>query len=766
MKHLTPLFSVFFRKAGLITLAICSLLISATPASAQLVVTSNADSGAGSLREVISIANTGDTIRFAITGTLVLKTEIVIGKNLHIQGPGASELAISGQDSTRIFVLTATDTVRLSSLTIRNGSAAYASIPAGGAISNEGFLAIDSCVFHHNQAVSGGAIENVGGMGGNVRLELSHCTFYNNYATLASLLPILKAGGAITSNGRQGGSARIFANNCTFSGNQSGQSGGAIFLIGDPTGGVSFEGTNCTITQNIANGGGGIDNAQAEAVFLKNSLLAGNFGKVIQPDMFGALISRGYNVIGDTGSINYQGMPTDIINVDARIGPLADNGNGLPTHSLMCGSPAIDAGDDATAPTRDQRGQLRIGTSDIGAFERNDVLDILVTNVRDAGAGSLRQALILACPGEVLDLSSVSGTLSLTTPLEIFQDVSIQGNPTLPLRLDGNNSTRILEIAAGATTNLSWLSFVRGYSDLFGGGAIQNRGNTTIEYCTFANNRAVSGGAIANYGDGAEASLQLSNCSFAFNAATLLDGGAIDNRAYSHLAATQLLNCTLASNAAENKGGALYNSENAMLEFRNTLIGFNDAPQGSSLFDEATEGLVSLGHNLISDHDASIYTADTTDILNQDPLLAPLSYYGGPTTTFLLYPGSPAIDAGDNSNVGPLDQRGESRIFNSTVDIGAYEYDPATRIDEVGSRPLLRFYPNPASQQLFILPEGGFGAARIALFSGQRQVFEQVVPFPNGDMPMEISLPVLPPGFYLIRYSDGQTVRYGKLMIR
>ena len=59
-----------------------------------------------------------------------------------------------------------------------------------------------------------------------------------------------------------------------------------------------------------------------------------------------------------------------------------------------------------------------------------------------------------------------------------------------------------------------------------------------------------------------------------------------------------------------------------------------------------------------------------------NPLLASLGNYGGPTQTMALLPGSPAIDAGSNALIPggvTTDQRGDSRIVNSTVDIGAFE---------------------------------------------------------------------------------------------
>src|SRR5262249_39184207 len=56
-----------------------------------------------------------------------------------------------------------------------------------------------------------------------------------------------------------------------------------------------------------------------------------------------------------------------------------------------------------------------------------------------------------------------------------------------------------------------------------------------------------------------------------------------------------------------------------------------------------------------------------------DAHLGLLDYNGGPTQTIALFAGSPAIDAGPNSNAPPTDQRGLPRIVNGIIDIGAYE---------------------------------------------------------------------------------------------
>ena len=71
-------------------------------------------------------------------------------------------------------------------------------------------------------------------------------------------------------------------------------------------------------------------------------------------------------------------------NTDPKLGPLHDNGGLTPTHQLLDGSPAIDAGDN-TAAAVDQRGGHRPPASgspgsvrDIGAYEAYSLSDLAV----------------------------------------------------------------------------------------------------------------------------------------------------------------------------------------------------------------------------------------------------------------------------------------------------------------------------------------------------------------------------------------------------
>ncbi len=81
--------------------------------------------------------------------------------------------------------------------------------------------------------------------------------------------------------------------------------------------------------------------------------------------------AQGHNVVGDTTGTSGLGASGDLLNVDARIDTLADNGGPTWTCALLTDSPAINAGATAGAAAVDQRGVSRPqGTAvDIGAFE-------------------------------------------------------------------------------------------------------------------------------------------------------------------------------------------------------------------------------------------------------------------------------------------------------------------------------------------------------------------------------------------------------------
>src|SRR6516165_8471153 len=85
-----------------------------------LTVLNNLDSGAGSLRDTIAAAKSGDTVAFApsLNGETITLTsnELTINKSLDIEGPGTSLLTISGNDTYRVFDVSQGLTVTIAGL--------------------------------------------------------------------------------------------------------------------------------------------------------------------------------------------------------------------------------------------------------------------------------------------------------------------------------------------------------------------------------------------------------------------------------------------------------------------------------------------------------------------------------------------------------------------------------------------------------------------------------------------------------------------------
>jgi hypothetical protein len=133
------------------------------------------------------------------------------------------------------------------------------------------------------------------------------------------------------------------------------------------------------VTGNSASGqGGGVfheGDPLLEAGF-RSTIIAANTASGVADDCDtdgnGLFTSNGFNL--DSTDTCGLGAGTDLPNVTALLGPLADNGGPTWTHRLLVGSPAIDAGStDPLGPDIDQRGVVRPQgvRRDIGAFERS-----------------------------------------------------------------------------------------------------------------------------------------------------------------------------------------------------------------------------------------------------------------------------------------------------------------------------------------------------------------------------------------------------------
>ena len=163
---------------------------------ATLTVSTTNDAGTGSLRQLIKSAAAGDNINIRVTGLITLTNgELLIDHDLIIVGPGATNLALSGNHLGRIFRIAPNAIVSISDLTIRDGHAAdgtNAPNPAGqnggdgqhgGGVYNVGTLRLFRCAIEGNLAGNGGCggVGGTGGNGGGIynagTLTIEACTF-------------------------------------------------------------------------------------------------------------------------------------------------------------------------------------------------------------------------------------------------------------------------------------------------------------------------------------------------------------------------------------------------------------------------------------------------------------------------------------------------------------------------------------------------------------------------------------------------------------
>jgi hypothetical protein len=385
--------------------------------AAEVHVTSAANSGAGSLRDVIAGAAAGDTVVIDPDVDPTVTGQIAFAKSLTIRGQGAADTTIDAFSVARIFHITGGASVsvniedlalvrarsqngglsqnghsggaiafeggalrldRIAAMSNRTGAGGLwldemdpaPTGGAGGAVSSSGALVVVDSVFSNNGTGAGGGNFGPGGNGGDGGaiqasgpVTISGSTFTQNVT-----------GGAGGTGGSPGSGGSLWLNgnapkkimNSTFT-DSSGAYGGAI---GSFNGALSL--TNVTVAGNTATirGGGVLVDSPAPAD-VKGSIFSGNAGPDAQCGAGGAAISDGgHNVAFPAPT----GCPATFATVDPKLGPLQANGGPTATMLPAAGSPALDAIPAAACGvTTDQRGLPRPsppgGSCDIGAVE-------------------------------------------------------------------------------------------------------------------------------------------------------------------------------------------------------------------------------------------------------------------------------------------------------------------------------------------------------------------------------------------------------------
>src|SRR5262249_49629835 len=128
--------------------------------------------------------------------------------------------------------------------------------------------------------------------------------------------------------------------------------------------------------------------------------------------------------------------------------------------------------------TRHDRGRRPVPPQRLRFLPRLEVLEgrcvpSTVTNLNDAGPGSLREAIALTPPGGTVDFQAgLTGWIHLSTgELAITKDLTIAGPGATVLAVSGSGS-RVFNIGAAFTVDISGMTIANGwvFSGSGGGG--------------------------------------------------------------------------------------------------------------------------------------------------------------------------------------------------------------------------------------------------------------------------------------------------------
>ncbi len=402
--------------------------------------------------------------------------------------------------------------------------------------------------------------------------------------------------------------------NSTISANTAFSYGGGLFLTHEDGDGRI---DNSTVVDNYAYGnGGGVFNDNSE-LFIRSSIIANNsVYEGSYSEIAGEQIYARFSLIENLGGFNLSSNNNNIFYTDPMLGPLADNGGATMTHALMASSPAIDAGLNIAPSADDQRGDgfdRMVGLqTDMGAVESTTDNPLsfpaytqMVTNLNDAGAGSLRQAVLDANASYGLDViefqAGLNGTITLTSgDIDIYDSlvinapvpsvITVSGGFSGPNPVRGEGYERVFSMRGG------------GLADR-GGPAEPSYNLTSVDIVglTISDGYDSNGGGIFAYD--VELTIRdsviTSNQSYGNNAG----GGGIDQ----NLGVLRILDSTISGNTASGGGGTATSNgggirlENASLVMRDSYLNNNYAnDNGGGLHADRVYSIAITGSTLDS----------------------------------------------------------------------------------------------------------------------------------------------------------------------
>jgi len=538
----------------------------------------------------------------------------------------------------------------------------------GGMYNGHSSPTVTGCTFYNNQSSSIG-----GGMANNIASHptVVDCIFEINWA--------FGSGGGMSNRGSQPSEAcNPVVANCIFTGNRAdiGYGGGMENVYSSPTV------VNCTFYGNTVGatdpkGRGMYNNISSPTV--TNCILWDHSVDEIYDENGSAPVITYSNVRGGyagTGNIN-----ADPVFADAGAGDF----------HLRSGSPCIDTGSDAAAIaaglTTDFEGDSRFidgngdtfATVDMGADEHvppptevwvdNDWTSQTDVDAYDPSliwqwdAFNSIQDGIDAVVGSTVHV--LEGTYAES--IDLKDGVEVLGAGADVTIIDGGGTNRVVSAdGVGATTKLDGFTIQNGSAPNGAGMRNINGSQAVISNCIFYNNDATgSGGGMYN----SESSPTVVNCIFLDNYGP--QGGGMHNS----VSSPTVTNCTFSKNMAiSDSSGGMCNASASNPTITNCVF-WGDI--GGEIGNIVASNPV-VNYCNIQDNEWDIYPG--TGNICADPL-----FVNAAANNFHLQPGSPCIDAGDNTAVPvwlttgldgwPRIADGDD-IPGAVVDMGAYEYPP------------------------------------------------------------------------------------------
>ena len=530
---------------------------------------------------------------------------------------------------------------------------------------------IEYCRLTYGKANVGGFYDKLGGaiyVNGFSKVQIVNNFIANNYASYyGGGIAVRYASPQITGN--------VIVNNTASS------QGGGMYIYAAPDPMIMM---NNTIAKNYSYNGGGFYTTNS-TTYIYGSIVWGNYASSY-PQMSSG-VSCGYSTI-EGGYSGSHVLMSDPLFVSPTSGFGSNYAASITDYQLQAGSPAIDKG---------YQHAQNYGVKDFDAYGKfrfdNEKID----------QGGLEYISSTEVCGYILTNTTWSGNILVNCNVTVNSGRTLTIQPGTKIIFTGNyylkNSGRI--VAQG--TNNQPISFTSWNKNL-GWGGIYTYNNSTLndtskfEYCNISyGKRSYGGGFYINN----SSKILIRNCIIKNNKATYYGGGIyvynsspriisnliINNEAGNSVAggiyisgsgsAPKIYNNTIARNKSTSYGAGLYRGTGSPV-LKNNIIWRNEDGSGNH----------TLSDNIYPSTGLSVTYSDIeggysgTGNINVDPLFKFATYVAGSSgntnaVNFALQSSSPCIDAGTTTTAGMsmplLDINGRARVYNSRIDMGAYE---------------------------------------------------------------------------------------------